>query len=96
MSMDVIHYFRASLKFHAFEKVINLFISYFADRTLGLQLHIGLLRTMSTSLSENLIAVARQEEKLEEGRLIFMRVLTVLSLRLKVMVKYSLPLYKTK
>jgi hypothetical protein len=96
MAMDVLHYVRGQLTLATFEQVINLCISYFADRTLGINLHMILLRTMSTNLSESIIAIAREEGKMEEGRVIFLRVLNMLGLRLKVMVKYSLPVYKSK
>ncbi|OQV12190.1 putative Transcription-associated protein 1 [Hypsibius exemplaris] len=96
MALDMLHYLRGHLSLTVFEKVINLMVAYFADRSLGIQLHGMLLRTMSTNLSESVIAAARAENKLEEGRTIFLRVLNVLGLRLKVMVKYSLPIYKQK
>ncbi|XP_055352903.1 transformation/transcription domain-associated protein-like isoform X2 [Paramacrobiotus metropolitanus] len=96
IAMEALHYLRSNLSFATFEQVTDLCISYFSDRTLGLMLHMNVLRTVSTNLSESMVQKAREENKLEECRGVIMKIFSMLSLRLKVMVKYSLPVYKTK
>ena len=95
VAMDVFNFVKTHLKLATFDQVITLCISYFSDRSIGISHHLIILRTM-TATAETIIATAKEEKKTEEGRLMFMRILSMLALRLKIMVKSSLPLYKQK
>ena len=94
--MDVIQSMRSQLSVATYGEVVSLCIAYCSDRSLGMVLHMNIIRTLSTSMMEPIIAVCREEGKLEEGRTMFIRLLSMFSLRLKFMVKYSLPAYRLR